>query len=90
MQSEWDPKKARLNVRKHGIHFSDALLVLEDEHGLTIPEESADGEERLITMGIDALGRLLVVVYTWRDDRIRLSSARRATAKERRQYVKNL
>ena len=46
MDFEWDPKKARLNVRKHEVHFSDALSVLEDENALTVIEESADGKAR--------------------------------------------
>jgi uncharacterized DUF497 family protein len=43
-------------------------------------------EERFITIGLDALGRVLVVVYAWRDREIRLISARSATRQERRQY----
>ena len=61
MESEWNPKKARLNVRKHGVHFSDALSVLEDNNARSIIEESADGEERWITLGADVIGRFLVV-----------------------------
>ena len=87
METEWEPGKARLNSRKHGIAFSDAVLVLEDDHALTIAEEPADGEERWITLGADSLGRILVVVYTWRTSRARLISARSATPRERRQYV---
>jgi uncharacterized protein len=64
MDAEWDPKKARLNFRKHGIRFADALSVLKDARVLTITEQSADGEERWITLGTDAVGRILVVVYT--------------------------
>lgn len=45
-----------------------------------------DEEERCVTMGLDALGRVLVVVYTWRGESVRLISARRATARERRRY----
>ena len=90
MDSEWDPKKARLNLRKHGVHFSDAILVLEDEKGLTLIDESADGEERWITVGLDALGRVLLVVFTYRRDRVRLISARPATPAERRQYKEGL
>lgn len=90
MESEWDPKKARLNVRKHGVHFSDAVSVLEDNNALSITEESADGEERWITLGADVLGRILVVVYTWRRNRVRLISARPATPSERRHYVEGL
>jgi len=50
MEYEWDPKKARLNVHKHGVYFSDALLVLEDDHALTMAEESVGGEQRWITL----------------------------------------
>lgn len=66
MDFEWDAQKARLNARKHGIQFADAVLVLEDDNALTTTEHAADGEERWITLGVDALGRILVVVYTWR------------------------
>jgi hypothetical protein len=82
---EWDPPKARANVRKHGIHFADAVSALEDERALTLRDPFAD-EERWITLGTDALGRLLVLVYTWRGERIRLISARQATPREHRQY----
>ena len=90
MEYEWDPKKARLNLYKHGVYFADALTVLEDDHALTMSEESAGGEQRWITLGMDALGRILVVVYTWRERCVRLISARPATPSERRQYVEGL
>jgi uncharacterized DUF497 family protein len=83
---EWDPKKAAANLRKHGIDFADAVLALEDELALTVREDRSDSEDRYMTLGLDDTSRLLVVVFTWRGDRIRLISARRATSKERRQY----
>ena len=86
MQWEWDPGKARLNMRKHGIAFADDVAALEDESALTMRDDSSDREERLVTLGLDAFGRLLVVVYTWRGERVRLISARKATARERRRY----
>lgn len=86
MESEWDPKKARTNLRKHGVRFADAVLVLEDDYALTMLDESSDDEERWLTLGLDAVGRVLVVVYTWRDGRARLISARQATPRERRIY----
>lgn len=86
MQWEWDPGKARLNMRKHGIAFADAVAALEDESALTMRDDSSDEEERLVTLGLDAFGRLLVVVYAWRGERVRLISARKATARERRRY----
>src|SRR5581483_119316 len=83
---EWDPAKARRNLRKHGVDFADAVTVLEDEAALTIRDPFSEQEQRWITLGMDALGSLLVVVYTWRRDRIRLISARPAAPRERRQY----
>lgn len=86
MEYEWDEQKAAANVVKHGVDFADATTVLEDEAAITVADAFAD-EERFITIGLDAFGRLLVVVYTWRgEDTIRLISARKATAHERRQY----
>jgi len=82
---EWDPRKAEANWRKHGARFGDAATALEDEMGLTIQDPDAD-EERWVTMGKDATGRILVVVYTWRGETARIISARRATSRERRQY----
>ncbi len=79
MGFEWDESKADANLHKHGIDFADAVTALEDEMALTMRDESSDEEERWITLGIDALGRLAVVVYTWREDNIRLISARAAT-----------
>jgi hypothetical protein len=86
MDYEWDPAKAHANLDKHGIDFADAVTALEDEAALTLEDDYPD-EERFITMGLDALGRILVVVYTWRGDHIRLISARRATPRERKQYT---
>jgi len=82
---EWDPDKATRNVRKHRVDFADAATVLEDEGAVTISDGDPD-EERFVTVGSDAMGRVLVVVYTWRDDEIRLISARKAEPRERRQY----
>jgi uncharacterized DUF497 family protein len=86
VEFEWDPPKAAINLRKHGVDFADAGTVLHDEQAITIPHEGADAEERFVTLGMDALGRVLVVAYTWRDERPRLISARKATPRERRQY----
>jgi hypothetical protein len=63
------------------VDFADAETALRDEMAMTVP----DGE-RFVTLGMDALGRLLVVVYEWRNDDPRLISARKATRVERRQY----
>ncbi len=85
VEFEWASKKAHSNLQKHGIDFADAVSVLEDERAITIRDEFYD-EERFVTIGMDVLGRILVIVYTWRRDRIRLISARKATAKEINQY----
>ncbi len=86
MDCEWDPAKAKANLTKHGIHFADAVSALEDDSALTIRDPYTEDEERWITLGMDALGRLVVVVYTWRGEKVRLISARLATRHERRQY----
>jgi len=86
MDTEWDPVKARLNSRKHGVSFADAVASLEDDGALTMLDPHSAGEERWITMGLDALGRVLVVIYTWRGESARLISARKATPRERRRY----
>ena len=85
VEFEWDARKAASNLRKHGIDLADAAAVLYDELAVTVAGDE-HSEERFVTIGIDALGRLLVVVYTWRGKRVRLISARRATPLERRQY----
>ena len=84
---QWDSEKAAGSLRKHGVDFADAATALSDEFALTMRDDDPD-EERFVTIGLDALGRLLVVAYTWRGDDVRLISARRATAPERRQYEK--
>lgn len=86
MLTEWDSGKARLNSRKHGVSFADAVASLEDEGALTMRDPYPGEEARWVTMGLDALGRVLVVVYTWRGESVRLISARKATAGERRRY----
>jgi uncharacterized DUF497 family protein len=79
MVVEWDAGKARLNARKHGVEFADAVSALEDERALTERDLFSDEEERWVTLGLDAFGRVLVVVYTWRGESLRLISARNAT-----------
>lgn len=83
---EWDELKARANWRKHGVDFADAVFVFEDEVALTVEDDEVAQEERFVTVGSDPIGRVLVVVYTWRGDRIRLISARKATSRERQAY----
>ena len=86
MNYEWDPRKAKSNIADHRIRFPDAVSVFQDERALTIEDPYPD-EERYVTIGMDAFGRILVVVYTWRGENIRLISARKATKSERTQYA---
>jgi len=83
---EWDPRKARANLSKHGVRFADGAAVLEDPFAVTNSGPAALAEERFVTIGVDDQGRVLVVVYTWRGDNARLISVRPATASERRTY----
>jgi uncharacterized protein len=85
MTYQWDKSKAAANLRKHGIDFADVVSVFSDDLAITTPDERFD-EERFITVGLDGFGRVLIVVYTWRAQEIRLISARPATRQERRQY----
>ena len=86
MECEWDPAKAEINYTKHGIRFADAVIALEDDFALTIRDPLSEDEERWITLGTDASGTPLVVVYTWRGRNIRIISARAASRRERQQY----
>jgi len=90
MNIVWDPEKARINLEKHGIRFSDAEIVLYDPHALTQENKDAVNEQRFITIGMDAIGRVLIVVYTYRGEDIRLISARSATKRERESYEKGI
>ena len=86
MEFEWDAGKATANLKKHGIDFADAALVLYDDLALTTRDLGDHGEERFATVGLDPLGRILVVVYTWREQRARIISARPAIPAERKRY----
>lgn len=85
MSYEWDPNKDKSNFKKHGVKFADAVGVFEDENAITI-EDNDSKEDRFITIGMDFVNRILVVVYTFRDIVIRIISARKATARERKMY----
>lgn len=83
--AEWDPKKAQSNFRKHALSFTEALTALEDERAITIEDEYS-GERRFVTLGLGESGRLLVVVYTYRGEVIRIISVLKATTAERAAY----
>ena len=87
MQFEWDPKKAELNQRKHSASFEEAVTVFYDPLSATFDDaDHSIGEQRLITVGFSSQGRLLVVSHTERGDVLRIISARRATAHERKKH----
>ena len=89
---EWDKEsKAGANFRKHGVRMPEAIPVFDDPYAMTIVDEESDpGEQRFVTVGMGALGRLLVVVYTWRGESVRIISARPAEAHEREEYEAQL
>jgi uncharacterized DUF497 family protein len=68
------------------VFFADAVASLDDEGSLTMRDLLSDDEECWVSRGRDALGRILIVVYAWRGECVRLISARKPTARERRQY----
>lgn len=90
MKVTWDPIKARANLAKHGVRFSDTEPVLFDPGALTREDEDAEGEQRFASVGSDAMGRILTVVYSYQGEVIRMNSARQATRTERRLYEEGI
>ena len=83
----WDVNKAAITLKERNIDFADCVGVFEDDHSLYIEDLFPSyGEERFIAIGMDFLGRILTVAYTYRDEDIRIISARKATTNERRAY----
>jgi uncharacterized DUF497 family protein len=85
---EWDDQsKAGINYRRHGVRMPEAIPVFDDPCAITITDDESDpGEQRFVTLGTGAAGRLLVVVYTYRGDNIRIISARPAEPRECKEY----
>ncbi len=87
---EWDPNKARKNIKVHGLSFDEACTAFKDTLSLTIYDPlHSDKEDRFILIGNSSKNRLVVIVHTERGDKIRIISARVATKNERKQYEKN-
>lgn len=86
VQIEFDSAKARTNLAKHKVSFAHAEQALRDPYAVTIEDPDSEDEQRFVTLGMDALGRILVVVHTRREDRVRLISARKASRGEAAQY----
>ena len=93
-QFEWDPRKDRQNLKRHGVILARAATIFVDRSALSeFDEAHSDTEDRWITLGLDQTGVLLVVCHTFRDDtessaRLRLISARKATKREEAEYEK--
>jgi len=86
---EWDPAKARENVRKHGVSFNEAQTVFADENAILLDDPGhSTNEERFALLGLSAPLRVLVVAHCYRegDSVVRIISARKATRTERAQY----
>jgi uncharacterized protein len=87
---DWDTEKAEVNLRVHGVRFSEAATVLTDDYALTREDRDAVGEQRFVSLGMSATGVLLVVVYTHREpDTYRLISSWKANKPQRKQYEKS-
>jgi len=84
---EWDAEKAASNLKKHGVSFEEAATIFNDPRVATIsdPDHSED-EERFISIGVSVVGRLLAVMHTFREERLRLISARKAAKSEIKHY----
>jgi uncharacterized DUF497 family protein len=84
---EWDDTKAALNVKSHGVSFAEASTVFQDPYAVTTEDpDHTEFEDRWVTVGLSLVSRILLVVHTYRETRIRIISARKATAFERAQY----
>lgn len=92
MRFEWDEEnKAGANYRKHGVRLPEAEPVFDDPHAITITDDESDPQEqRFVTLGLGLKGRLLVVVYCYRGDNIRIISARPAEPHEHEEYESQL
>jgi uncharacterized protein len=87
LEFEWDPVKAELNLKEHGVFFDEATTIFRDTLSITISDpDHSDYKNRFIDIGMSHRMRLLVVSYTERKDKIRIISARRATRTERKNY----
>jgi len=88
---EWNPTKAKVNLRDHGVSFEEAATVFVDPLAVTYPDpDHSDEENREITIGHSVKQRILFVSHCQRGDRIRIISSRKATRKERKQHEEGI
>ncbi len=87
MRFEWDPKKAKRNLKKHAVSFDEAVTVFYDPLSATFDDSGHSVDEyRYITIGFSSLDRLLVVGHSERGGNLRIINARLATAHERKRH----
>lgn len=86
MEVVWDSAKAKTNRLKHGIYFSEVEPVFYDPRAISFEDPDSTEEVPYVVIGLDSLGRVIVAVYTYRDNVIRLISARKASKAERKNY----
>ena len=88
---EWDPKKAKANISRHGVSFEEGLTVFGDVLArIFADEDHSIDEQREIIIGHSAKDRLLVVCFTSQGESVRIFSARKATRRERKDYEENV
>jgi len=84
---EWDEVKARENLKKHKVDFDEGKTIFNDPFLLTYPDiDSSEAEEHYVNIGLSVRDRVLVLIHTERQGKIRIISCRKATARERRHY----
>jgi hypothetical protein len=84
---EWDEAKAREDLRKHKVGFDEGKTIFNDPFLLTFPDiATSDAEQRYVNIGLSIRDRVLVLIHTERQGRIRIISCRKALARERRHY----
>ena len=87
LEFEWDPEKEESNIRKHGVSFHEGATVLGGPLSWTFPDpDHSVGEQRFLTIGLSASGRVIVVSHMDRGIKTRIINARPATPRERRDY----
>ena len=89
---EWDENKNMINIKEHGVSFEEACSVfLDDEAILFDDPEHSDDEDRFILIGISKMAKICVVCHCYRkNNSIRIISARKATKKEEKVYVRGI
>jgi len=90
VSSEFDPKKDAANLKKHGVSLAEGDGILNDPLAVTVEDDSAEGERRFVTIGMNVFGSLMVVVHTPHGDKTRIISVRKPDPKERKAYEKGI